>query len=634
MMTLRVNDLSVTVPQGSTVIQACAAAGVDVPRFCYHERLAVAGNCRRCLVEMEKSPKPVASCARPAAPNRVVFTDTPQVRKAREAVREFLLRHHPLDCPICDQGGECDLQDQARVFGADRSRSHAAPKRGVEDKAWGPLVKTVRTRCMQCTRCVRFASEMAGVADLGATGRGSAVEMGTYRNTPFLSELSANVMDLCPVGALTSNVAPFTFRPWELTAVDTVDRTDPRRLPVRVQRRGLDLRRVLPRTDEWLGDKARFAPLDYSQRLVDRHLVTCSPNASTATALRARAELVDSVESVRRIVSPALPESRARARRQAFAARRPTTVEVALPAPRPAPEDRPSTADLNLEGVRSVLLMHLDPRRSAPVFNAALRAAYLNGADRRIQGPAVDLGFPVRHLSLSLEPLDSLEAAAPTLPASATRVFVAPARLARARAVHGARFGVENMVALPQRANEAAYWRAPYAPLAAPKAPSAAGRSLLVLAAVTADQLAALGVHRERDLLAAHRGPRRAFHWVGAPWRTSFDALWPLPAPRSLEASWATRTRDEAPRRTTASRDAGAVGDAFAALLTHLGSAASSRPSAPAAAVAAAAVAARVDRALPRVHDYFREGHPRAETSPARAKASAYHRARATNFHG
>lgn len=244
------------------MIQACEKVGVEIPRFCYHERLRVAGNCRRCLVEVAKSPKPVVSCARPVGPGRVVRTDSPRVRKARESVREFLLRNHPLDCPVCDQGGECDLQDQARVFGSDRGRFHGV-RRGVEDKDLGPLVKTVRTRCIQCTRCIRFASEVAGVGDLGATGRGAQVEIGTYLTKRFGSEVSGNRVDLCPVGALTSGPQAFRFRPWELTSEDSVDLRDARGSSVRIQHRNGELRRVQPRVNdevngEWLTDKARY----------------------------------------------------------------------------------------------------------------------------------------------------------------------------------------------------------------------------------------------------------------------------------------------------------------------------------------------------------------------------------------
>lgn len=190
------------VPKGSTIIQACEFSGVEIPRFCYHERLSIAGNCRMCLVEIEKSPKLAASCAMPVMEGMRVLTNSPRVRKAREGVLEFLLLNHPLDCPICDQGGECDLQDQAMVFGSDRGRFFEY-KRAVEDKYCGPLIKTIMTRCIHCTRCVRFATEVAGVPDLGTTGRGRDTEINTYIEKVFRSELSGNVIDLCPVGALT-----------------------------------------------------------------------------------------------------------------------------------------------------------------------------------------------------------------------------------------------------------------------------------------------------------------------------------------------------------------------------------------------------------------------------------------------
>lgn len=205
MLTIYVNDLPVQVKRGSTVLQGCEHIGEEVPRFCYHERLLIAGNCRMCLVEIAGAPKPVASCAMPVAPNMRIYTNTPLVKKAREAVMEFLLLNHPLDCPICDQGGECDLQDQAMIFGSDRSRFYDW-KRSVEDKDCGPLVKTIMTRCIHCTRCVRFASEIAGVGVLGTTGRGREVEIGTYVEKVFYRTLSGNVIDLCPVGALNRSI--------------------------------------------------------------------------------------------------------------------------------------------------------------------------------------------------------------------------------------------------------------------------------------------------------------------------------------------------------------------------------------------------------------------------------------------
>jgi len=210
MVELEVNNRKIKVPNGSTILQACAAIGIDIPRFCYHEKLSIAGNCRMCLVEVAKSPKPIASCAMPVVPGMKVYTNTMMVKKAREGVMEFLLANHPLDCPICDQGGECDLQDQAMVFGSDRGRFYEF-KRSVEDKDFGPFIKTVMTRCIHCTRCVRFATEVAGVPVLGVTGRGNTMEIGTYVSKLFTSELSGNVIDLCPVGAITGKQYKFDF---------------------------------------------------------------------------------------------------------------------------------------------------------------------------------------------------------------------------------------------------------------------------------------------------------------------------------------------------------------------------------------------------------------------------------------
>ena len=225
---------------------ACESAGVVIPRFCYHERLSIAGNCRMCLVEVEKSPKPVASCAYPVMPGMKIKTDTAMVKKAREGVMEFLLANHPLDCPICDQGGECDLQDQSMAFGSDRSRFREF-KKTVEDKNIGPLVKTVMTRCIACTRCIRFTTELCGVSTLGATGRGVNVEIGTYVDSVLDTELSGNVIDLCPVGALTSKPYAFTTRPWELVRTDSIDVMDAVGSAIRIDTRGPEVMRILPR---------------------------------------------------------------------------------------------------------------------------------------------------------------------------------------------------------------------------------------------------------------------------------------------------------------------------------------------------------------------------------------------------
>lgn len=254
-----------TVEQGSALIQACEKAGATIPRFCYHDRLAIAGNCRMCLVEVEKSPKPVASCAMPAMPGAKVFTNTPLVHKAREGVMEFLLANHPLDCPICDQGGECDLQDQSMRYGSDRSRfKEYTGKRAVENKNLGPIVKTVMTRCIQCTRCVRFANEVAGVDEFGTTGRGNDMQIGTYIERTLDSELSGNIIDLCPVGALTSKPYAFTARPWELKSTESIDVLDGLGSNIRIDSRGLQVMRIQPRineevNEEWIHDKTRYA---------------------------------------------------------------------------------------------------------------------------------------------------------------------------------------------------------------------------------------------------------------------------------------------------------------------------------------------------------------------------------------
>src|SRR6201999_1343919 len=264
MTKLTIDGKELEVPAGSSVIQACEAAGVEIPRFCYHERLGIAGNCRMCLVEVSPGPpKPQASCALPVAENMIVKTDTPMVKKAREGVMEFLLINHPLDCPICDQGGECDLQDEAVSYGRDYSR-YDEGKRAVGQPDWGPLVKTTMTRCIHCTRCIRFTTEVAGVAELGATARGESMQVGTYVQKALSSELSGNIIDLCPVGALTSKPYAFTARPWELRKTDSVDVFDAVGTNIRIDARGAEVLRVLPRVnddvnEEWLGDKSRFS---------------------------------------------------------------------------------------------------------------------------------------------------------------------------------------------------------------------------------------------------------------------------------------------------------------------------------------------------------------------------------------
>ncbi|ATZ46775.1 hypothetical protein BCIN_02g01370 [Botrytis cinerea B05.10] len=264
-VTLTVDGKQVSIEAGSALIQACEKAGAVVPRYCYHEKLMIAGNCRMCLVEVEKAPKPVASCAWPVQPGMVVKTNSPLTHKAREGVMEFLLANHPLDCPICDQGGECDLQDQSMRYGADRGRFHeVGGKRASEDKNIGPLIKTSMNRCIQCTRCIRFANDIAGAPELGSTGRGNDLQIGTYLEKNLDSEMSGNIIDLCPVGALTSKPYAFRARPWELKHSESIDVLDGLGSNIRVDSRGLEVMRILPRlnddvNEEWINDKTRFA---------------------------------------------------------------------------------------------------------------------------------------------------------------------------------------------------------------------------------------------------------------------------------------------------------------------------------------------------------------------------------------
>ena len=268
-----INGVSVFVTSRTSVLEACNMVGVNLPRFCYHPKLSVAGNCRMCLVEVEKSPKPVVGCAMPVAPNMQIFTNTPLVYKAREGVLEALLFNHPLDCPICDQGGECDLQDQSLLFGVDASRYFAFSKRPVEDKYCGPIIKTVMTRCIHCTRCVRYFSEVAGVAALGTLNRGGSTEIGSYVNTFFSSEVSGNVIDLCPVGALTSKLYSLRARPWDLVPVEGVDPLDSIGSSLYYDLSGSEVFRVVPRLNEpvnseWISDRVRFSyDAIHSQRI-------------------------------------------------------------------------------------------------------------------------------------------------------------------------------------------------------------------------------------------------------------------------------------------------------------------------------------------------------------------------------
>ena len=283
MAKLRVDGTEIDVPDHYTLLQAAEEAGVEIPRFCFHERLSIAGNCRMCLIEVKGGPpKPAASCAMnvrdlrpgPNGESPEIFTNTPMVKKAREGVMEFLLINHPLDCPICDQAGECDLQDQAMAFGSDNSR-YRENKRAVEDKYIGPLVKTIMTRCIHCTRCVRFTTEVAGISELGLIGRGEDAEITTYLENAMTSELQGNVIDLCPVGALTSRPYAFVSRPWELRKTDSIDVLDATGTNIRIDARAGEVLRIMPRTnddvnEEWMADRGRFAFDGLKRRRLDR----------------------------------------------------------------------------------------------------------------------------------------------------------------------------------------------------------------------------------------------------------------------------------------------------------------------------------------------------------------------------
>src|ERR1700681_1383708 len=284
---LTINGIAVEVPPGTTVLQACQQAGIEVPHFCYHERLAIAGNCRMCLVEQEKSPKPIASCAMPAGEGMVIHTQSEKAKKARHGVMEFLLINHPLDCPICDQGGECDLQDQAMAYGVDSSRYHEN-KRAVEDKYIGALVKTVMNRCIHCTRCVRFSTEVAGVPELGAIGRGEDMEITTYLERAMTSELQGNVVDLCPVGALTSKPYAFAARPWELNKTESIDVMDAVGSAIRIDTRGREVMRILPRinddvNEEWISDKTRHVVDGLRTQRLDQPYIRAGGHLRPAT---------------------------------------------------------------------------------------------------------------------------------------------------------------------------------------------------------------------------------------------------------------------------------------------------------------------------------------------------------------
>ncbi len=426
-----VDGTEVDVPGEYTLLQACEAAGAEIPRFCYHERLSVAGNCRMCLVEVKGAPKPVASCAQQVKDQRpgpngepaVVSTKSPKVRAAREGVMEFLLINHPLDCPICDQGGECDLQDQAVAFGRSGSR-YDENKRAVEEKNMGPLVKTVMTRCIQCTRCVRFATEIAGVSELGAIGRGEDMEITTYLEQSLGSELSANIVDLCPVGALTSKPYAFNARPWELKKTETVDVMDAVGSNIRVDARGTDVLRVLPRlneeiNEEWLSDKSRHAVdglrrqrLDVPMLRINGKLVPASwPVALEALATRLKGDAA-------KIGAIAGDLCDAEGLKAALDVLRGLGVAntdcrqdgAAIGTSGQRGEYLFNTSIMGIEDADAVLIIGSNPRVEAPLINARMRKAWLQGGLDLIGmvGEAVDLTYPCENLGAGPKTLADL----------------------------------------------------------------------------------------------------------------------------------------------------------------------------------------------------------------------------------
>jgi len=403
---------TIEVPAGITVLQACEIAGAEVPRFCYHERLSVAGNCRMCLVEMEKSPKPVASCAMPVAEGQVIKTDTPLVKKARNGVMEFLLINHPLDCPICDQGGECDLQDQAMSYGKDSSRYHEN-KRAVADKEIGPLVKTTMTRCIHCTRCIRFSTEVAGNEELGAVFRGEHMEVDTYVEKALTSELSGNIVDLCPVGALTSKPYAFTARPWELRKTESIDVFDALGASIRVDARGGEVLRVLPRlneetNEEWIGDKSRHAVDGLKRQRLDRPYLRKDGKlqpVSWAEALTAAAAKLKGTSAARigAIAGDLVDAESVAALKDILAGLGVANLDCRQDGAKIDPANRASwlfnSTVQGIEDADAILLIGTNPRWESPVLNARIRKRYRAGGVKIAAiGPQLDLRYKYEYL--------------------------------------------------------------------------------------------------------------------------------------------------------------------------------------------------------------------------------------------
>jgi len=411
-----IDDNEVEVDGAMTLIQACEVAGIEVPRFCYHERLTIAGNCRMCLVEVVGGPpKPAASCAmqvrdlRPGPEGQppVVKTNSPMVKKAREGVMEFMLINHPLDCPICDQGGECDLQDQAMAYGVSGSR-FTLPKRAVDDLDLGPLVSTTMTRCISCTRCVRFTSEVAGILSMGQTGRGEDAEITTYLGATLDSNLQGNIIDLCPVGALTSKPYAFSARPWELTKTETIDVMDGLGSNIRVDTKGREVMRILPRNhdgvnEEWISDKTRFVWDGLRRQRLDTPYVRVDGKlrpASWGEALKTAANAIKG-KKLAGLVGDLVPVEAAFALKQLIEGLGGSvecrTDGAHLPAGNRSGYVGTATIE-DIENARMIQLIGTNPRLESPVLNARIRKAWTKGADIGLIGEVVDLTYDYHHM--------------------------------------------------------------------------------------------------------------------------------------------------------------------------------------------------------------------------------------------
>ncbi len=456
---LKVDGVEVEVPQGATVLQACEIAGKEIPRFCYHERLSIAGNCRMCLVEVKPGPpKPQASCALPAADNQEVFTTSPMVKNAREGIMEFLLINHPLDCPICDQGGECDLQDQAMAYGRGSSR-YAENKRAVTEKYMGPIIKTIMTRCIQCTRCVRFAEEVAGVEDIGALYRGEDMQITSYLEGAVKTELSGNAVDLCPVGALTHKPYAFEYRPWELKKTLAIDVHDAVGTNIRLDNRGRQVLRCLPRinedvNEEWATDKTRYAIDGLVRRRLDRPFVRVNGRLIEATWDEAfdRIAAVNAGSSVAAIAGDLVDCETMFAAKALVKGLGGSLLEGRQTG---MDYDTSSLAAVNFnttiagtEEADAILLVGTNLRWEAPLVNTRVRKAIKRGAKVFAIGPEVDLTYKVDWLGDDLELLGALPAHVGEAFAKAARpmVIVGGAALKRGHGAALALAGSLNLV--------------------------------------------------------------------------------------------------------------------------------------------------------------------------------------------